>query len=63
MVKRGRPRKGDELLSRDRLLDTAFSLFLEHGYGNLSLETIARGMRVNAPSIASLVARQDCSAR
>jgi TetR/AcrR family transcriptional repressor of mexJK operon len=53
MIKRGRPRKGEELLSRDRLLDTAFSLFLEHGYGNLSLETIAREARVSMRTIYS----------
>jgi AcrR family transcriptional regulator len=51
MVKCGRPRKGEELQSRDRLLDTAFSLFLEHGYGNLSLETIAREARVSMRTI------------
>ena len=53
MIKRGRPRKGEELLSRDRLLDTAFSLFLEYGYGNLSLETIAREARVSMRTIYS----------
>jgi AcrR family transcriptional regulator len=53
MVKCGRPRKGEELLSRDRLLDTAFSLFLEHGYGKLSLETIAREARVSMRTIYS----------
>ncbi|MGZ4980111.1 MAG: TetR/AcrR family transcriptional regulator [Methylobacter sp.] len=53
MIKRGRPRKGDELISRDRLLDTASSLFLEHGYGNLSLETIAREARVSMRTIYS----------
>jgi TetR/AcrR family transcriptional regulator, mexJK operon transcriptional repressor len=47
MIKCGRPRKGEETLSRDRLLDTALKLFLEHGYGNLSLETIARDARVS----------------
>ncbi|MFZ2168358.1 MAG: TetR/AcrR family transcriptional regulator [Methylococcaceae bacterium] len=47
MIKCGRPRKGEESLSRDRLLDTALKLFLEHGYGNLSLETIARDARVS----------------
>lgn len=51
MIKCGRPRKGDELLSRDRLLDTASSLFLEYGYGNLSLETIARDARVSMRTI------------
>lgn len=51
MVKCGRPRKGEELLSRDRLLDSAFSLFLEYGYGNLSLETIAREARVSMRTI------------
>jgi len=53
MVKCGRPRKGEELLSRDRLLDTAFSLFLDHGYGNLSLETIAREAQVSMRTIYS----------
>ena len=53
MIKCGRPRKGEELLSRDRLLDTAFSLFLEYGYGNLSLETIARDARVSMRTIYS----------
>ncbi|EGW21438.1 TetR/AcrR family transcriptional regulator [Methylobacter tundripaludum] len=51
MIKCGRPRKGEELLSRDRLLDTAFTLFLEFGYGNLSLETIARDARVSMRTI------------
>ncbi len=51
MIKCGRPRKGEELLSRDRLLDTAFNLFLEYGYGNLSLETIARDARVSMRTI------------
>lgn len=53
MIKRGRPRKGEELLSRDRLLDTASSLFLEYGYGNLSLETIAKEARVSMRTIYS----------
>lgn len=34
-------------MSRDRLLDTALKLFLEQGYGNLSLETIVRDARVS----------------
>jgi hypothetical protein len=29
MIKCGRPRKGEELVSRDRLLDTASTLFLK----------------------------------
>lgn len=53
MIKCGRPRKGEELLSRDRLLDTASSLFLEYGYGNLSLETIARDARVSMRTLYS----------
>jgi len=53
MIKCGRPRKGEELLSRDRLLDTAFKLFLENGYGNLSLETIAREARVSMRTLYS----------
>jgi TetR/AcrR family transcriptional repressor of mexJK operon len=51
MIKCGRPRKGEERQSRDRLLDTALKLFLECGYGNLSLETIAREAHVSMRTI------------
>lgn len=53
MVKCGRPCKGDEQQSRDRLLDATLRLFLEHGYGNLSMETIARDARVSLRTIYS----------
>ncbi|ANE54826.1 TetR/AcrR family transcriptional regulator [Methylomonas sp. DH-1] len=53
MVKCGRPCKGDEQQSRDRLLDAALRLFLEHGYGNLSMETIARDARVSLRTVYS----------
>lgn len=53
MIKCGRPAKGSELLSRDRVLDTALTLFLEHGYGNLSMETIAKEARVSLRTIYS----------
>lgn len=53
MIKCGRPAKGNELLSRDRVLDTALTLFLEHGYGNLSMEAIAREARVSLRTIYS----------
>lgn len=51
MIKCGRPSKGDELLSRDRVLDSALQLFLEHGYGNLSMEAIARDAHVSLRTI------------
>lgn len=51
MIKCGRPCKGDELLSRDRVLDSALQLFLEHGYGKLSMEAIARDARVSLRTI------------
>ncbi|MDP3331126.1 MAG: TetR/AcrR family transcriptional regulator [Methylococcaceae bacterium] len=51
MIKCGRPSKGKEQLSRDRLLDAALQLFLEHGYGDLSMETIARDARVSLRTI------------
>ncbi|WP_262964660.1 TetR/AcrR family transcriptional regulator [Methylobacter psychrophilus] len=51
MIKCGRPRKGQESLSRDRLLDTALKLFLENGYGNLSLEIIAKDAHVSMRTI------------
>lgn len=47
----GRPRKGEEALRRDRLLDEAMALFAEHGYGALSLETIARRAHVSLRTI------------
>lgn len=53
MIKCGRPTKGNESLSRDRLLDAALMLFLEHGYGNLKMETIARDARVSMRTIYS----------
>jgi len=53
MIKCGRPRKGEESLSRDRLLDSAIKLFLEYGYGNLCLETIAKDARVSLRTIYS----------
>jgi len=51
MIKCGRPSKGKEQLSRDRLLDAALQLFLEHGYGDLSMETIARDAHVSLRTI------------
>ena len=53
MIKCGRPEKGRESLSRDRVLDTALMLFLEHGYGNLSMEAIAKDARVSLRTIYS----------
>lgn len=50
-VKCGRPAKGEEQQSRDRLLDAALQLFLEQGYGNLSMETIAKEARVSLRTI------------
>jgi AcrR family transcriptional regulator len=40
-------------MSRDRLLDAATELFLEKGYGNLSMETIARRARVSLRTLYS----------
>ncbi|POZ52357.1 TetR/AcrR family transcriptional regulator [Methylovulum psychrotolerans] len=53
MIKCGRPRKGEETLSRDRLVDSASQLFLEYGYGNLCLETVAKEARVSMRTIYS----------
>lgn len=47
MIKCGRPSKGNEQLSRDRVLDTALTLLLEQGYGDLSMEALARDARVS----------------
>lgn len=53
MIKSGRPPKGQESASRDRILDNALQLFIEYGYGNLSLETIAKEARVSLRTIYS----------
>lgn len=47
----GRPRKGEESARRDRLLEQAIQLFAAHGYGNLTLETIAREAHVSLRTI------------
>lgn len=47
----GRPRKGEEDLRRDQFLDEAERLFVECGYGNLSMETIAREAHISLRTI------------
>jgi AcrR family transcriptional regulator len=51
MIRLGRPKKGEETSRRDQLLEHAVRLFAEHGYSNLSLETIAREARVSLRTI------------
>jgi TetR/AcrR family transcriptional repressor of mexJK operon len=51
MIRLGRPKKGEEATRRDQLLEHAVRLFAEYGYGNLSLETIAREARVSLRTI------------
>lgn len=50
-MRAGRPRRGEEVGRRDQLLEQAVQLFAEHGYGNLSLETIAREAHVSLRTI------------
>ena len=47
----GRPRAADQEARLQNLLQTASRLFLEHGYGNVSLETIAREAHVAVRTI------------
>lgn len=47
----GRPRKAEEALRREQLLEHAVRLFGEQGFGTLSLETIAREARVSLRTI------------
>lgn len=47
----GRPRRGEETARRDQLLERAAQLFAEHGYGNVTLETIAREAHVSLRTI------------
>ena len=51
MIRPGRPKKGEESVRRDQLLEHAMQLFAEHGYANLSVETIAREARVSLRTI------------
>jgi TetR/AcrR family transcriptional repressor of mexJK operon len=51
MMRLGRPRKGEEGIRREQLLEHAVRLFAEHGYGSVSLETIAREARVSLRTI------------
>ena len=51
MIRPGRPKKGEEIIRRDQLLEHALRLFVEHGYSGLSLETIAREARVSLRTI------------
>jgi TetR/AcrR family transcriptional repressor of mexJK operon len=51
MIRLGRPKKGEEALRRDQLLERAVRLFAEYGYSSLSLETIAREARVSLRTI------------
>lgn len=51
MIRLGRPKKGEEITRRLLLLERAVQLFAEHGYANLSVETIAREARVSLRTI------------
>ncbi len=53
MVKCGRPPKGQETLSRERILDSALPLFLQHGYGNLNMDLVAKEAHVSLRTIYS----------
>jgi len=50
-MRAGRPRRGEETGRRDQLLEQAVQLFAEHGYGNVTLETIAREAHVSLRTI------------
>ncbi|CDG81760.1 TetR/AcrR family transcriptional regulator [Janthinobacterium agaricidamnosum] len=47
----GRPRAADQEARLEHLLDTAGCLFLQHGYGKVSLESIAREAHVAVRTI------------
>jgi TetR/AcrR family transcriptional regulator, mexJK operon transcriptional repressor len=53
MRRPGRPRKNEEDQRREQLLEQAVRLFGEHGFGGLSLETIAREAQVSLRTIYS----------
>lgn len=43
----GRPSREDALRLRERILDSATALFLEHGYGSTSIEAVAQHARIS----------------
>lgn len=53
MSRPGRPRKDEQDIRREQLLEQAVRLFGEYGYGGLSLETIAREAQVSLRTIYS----------
>lgn len=52
---RGRPRDADREARRDALLETAMRAFLEHGYGQTSIEMVAGRARVAKRTIYATV--------
>lgn len=54
-VARGRPRDADRAARRDALLETAMRAFLEHGYGQTTIEMVAGQARVAKRTIYATV--------
>jgi len=49
--KRGRPRGADDAVGRERVIETATRLFLQHGYASTSLKMIAQELNISAPAL------------
>ncbi|GAB2516951.1 TetR/AcrR family transcriptional regulator [Paramicrobacterium agarici] len=51
--KRGRPTAAERVQRRTQILDAALAIFLEHGFGNTTIEQLAQAARVSKRTIYS----------
>lgn len=51
--KRGRPTAAERVQRRSQILDAALAVFLEHGFGNTTIEQLAQAARVSKRTIYS----------
>ncbi|WP_166983795.1 TetR/AcrR family transcriptional regulator [Paramicrobacterium fandaimingii] len=51
--KRGRPTAAERVQRRSQILDSALAVFLEHGFGNTTIDQLAQAARVSKRTIYS----------
>ena len=57
--KRGRPTEAGRIERQEQILDAALPIFLEHGYGNATVDRIAAAARVTKRTIYSYFGNKD----